>query len=233
MVGGADFPPARGMTARSDFAGLDTRWAVEARRISVRGTPLREGTREPSGALARWFRGTPVVILQSAREALVDRGAQQPEHPAQGMVRDGVDVIAPRAAADVGAAALDAVGMAREEKRGGRVNEPMGTPEAVVALPAAQDVAVHELLERRAVPACQVGPAVWTVGHRWKLIGADTSVLSDGWPRQSISQRSRWGNGGKSCAIPGCCVVSFWAADVACANVAAYHAESTSVLISI
>src|SRR5262249_30264554 len=38
----------------------------------------------------------------------------------------------------------------------------------IVALATAQKVAVHELLQRCAVPARQVGTAMWTVGHTSK-----------------------------------------------------------------
>jgi hypothetical protein len=108
----------------------------------------------------------PVVILQAANVALVDRGANQAHETADHMLRNKVDSIALKYAVYVEVAALDAARVTREQKfKSVRPQEWLPALRAKPAFSTTEHVTVDDSLKRGAMRARQMPAALGTIGH--------------------------------------------------------------------
>ena len=90
--------------------------------------------------------GAPVVILQPAAGALVQRRSGESKQPTQGVLRHRINAIPLLHAVHIIAAAVDAVCVAREDEREIRIQARMQSLQTVIAVGAAEDVAVQHFL---------------------------------------------------------------------------------------
>jgi len=109
--------------------------------------------------------GAPVVILQPAAGALVQRRSGESEQPTQGVLRHRINAIPLLHAVHIIAAAVDAMCVARENKREIRIQARMQSLQAVIAIGAAEDVAVQDFLHGCPMLPRQVASAAWALAH--------------------------------------------------------------------
>ena len=117
-------------------------------------------------------RRTPVVILQAARRAFLQRRGRELEQTAEEMVRHRIDAIALGQPLDVRAATPDAARVSGEHKQLVDIDDRVQPLATKPAVRAAKRLSEQQLLDCRAMRAHQTMAAVRTNGHRRRVWGA-------------------------------------------------------------